>query len=124
LHYLAQCGDGILDPEEECDDGNRLNNDSCDWRCNEESTTLVLGTEIDFEKDTPDTRVSPYQLGPNSAYFPQYPTGQQLPYQLPLAQLRPLIQTQGPVGDTGPAAVAVIGAGAAAGFSWIRRKKR
>jgi predicted permease len=77
-----------------------------------------------FEKDTPDTRVSPYQLGPNSAYFPQYPTGQQLPYQLPLAQLRPLIQTQGPVGDTGPAAVAVIGAGAAAGFSWIRRKKR
>jgi cysteine-rich repeat protein len=27
------CGDGILDPGEECDDGNRLNGDECDWAC-------------------------------------------------------------------------------------------
>lgn len=27
------CGDGVLDPDEECDDGNRLDGDDCDWRC-------------------------------------------------------------------------------------------
>ena len=27
------CGDGILDPGEECDDWNRLNSDGCDWLC-------------------------------------------------------------------------------------------
>ena len=27
------CGDGVLDPGEECDDGNRMNGDGCDWSC-------------------------------------------------------------------------------------------
>ncbi|MBI4917477.1 MAG: hypothetical protein HY825_16680 [Acidobacteria bacterium] len=27
------CGDRVVDPGEECDDGNRLNGDSCDWQC-------------------------------------------------------------------------------------------
>jgi len=27
------CGDGVLDPGEECDDGNRMNGDGCDWAC-------------------------------------------------------------------------------------------
>ena len=27
------CGDGAVDPGEECDDGNRMNGDGCDWRC-------------------------------------------------------------------------------------------
>jgi hypothetical protein len=56
--------------------------------------------------------------------FPQYPNFKQLPNQLPLAQLQPLIQSQAPIGDTGPAAVAIVGAGAAAGWSWMRRKRR
>lgn len=43
---------------------------------------------------------------------------------LPFAQLQALAQGQAPVGDTGPAAVVVIGSGAAAGFSWMRRKRR
>ena len=42
----------------------------------------------------------------------------------PLAQLQPLVQSRGPVGDTGPAAVAVVGAGAAAGIGWMRRRRR
>ena len=118
----ARCGDSVLDSAEICDDGNRLNGDGCDRFCR-------------IEKDTQDTlvasEVTPY--GQNLAInrqvqtqfgFPRYPNYQQLPYQLPLAQLQPLIQSQGPIGDTGPAAVAIIGAGAAAGFSWIRRKRR
>jgi cysteine-rich repeat protein len=27
------CGNGVLDPDEECDDGNRLDGDDCDWLC-------------------------------------------------------------------------------------------
>ena len=52
---------------------------------------------------------------------PRYPSAL---YQFPLAQLQPLIQSRGPIGDTGPAAVAVIGAGAAAGFGWMRRRRK
>ncbi|MBN1774148.1 MAG: DUF4215 domain-containing protein [Deltaproteobacteria bacterium] len=29
----ATCGDGIVAPGEECDDGNRMNDDGCDWSC-------------------------------------------------------------------------------------------
>lgn len=31
--YVAQCGNGIVDEGEECDDWNRLNGDGCDWKC-------------------------------------------------------------------------------------------
>jgi cysteine-rich repeat protein len=51
----------------------------------------------------------------------QYPSA---PYQLPLAQLRPLIQGTAPIGDTGPASVAVVASGMAAGIGWMRRKKK
>jgi hypothetical protein len=64
-----------------------------------------------------------YQL-PTQFGFPQYLNFQQLPYQLPLAQLQPLMQTQAPIGDTGPAAAVIVASGAAAGFGWIRRKRR
>jgi cysteine-rich repeat protein len=30
---VVTCGDGVLDPGEECDDGNRMNGDECDWAC-------------------------------------------------------------------------------------------
>ncbi len=30
---LAVCGDGVLDPGEECDDGNLINNDFCSNNC-------------------------------------------------------------------------------------------
>lgn len=33
LPYVPQCGNGIIDPGEECDDRNRLNGDGCDWLC-------------------------------------------------------------------------------------------
>jgi cysteine-rich repeat protein len=113
---LARCGDGIVDSAELCDDGNLLPNDGCDRYCRtEEGPVTVVASEY-----TPPAEVQQ----PQQYQFPNQPSYQQLPYQLPLAQLRPLIQTQGPIGDTGPAAVAVIGAGAAAGVGWMRRRKR
>ncbi|MBN1773080.1 MAG: hypothetical protein JXB32_17570 [Deltaproteobacteria bacterium] len=44
------CGDGVLDPDEECDDGNRLDGDDCDWLCR-----LGPGEPVD---DTPDPSVA------------------------------------------------------------------
>ncbi len=43
------CGDGVLDRDEECDDGNRLDGDDCDWLCR-----LGPGEPVD---DTPDPSV-------------------------------------------------------------------
>ncbi|MFH2006840.1 MAG: myxococcus cysteine-rich repeat containing protein [bacterium] len=31
------CGDGVVHPREECDDGNTVNGDGCDWQCFTES---------------------------------------------------------------------------------------
>ncbi len=59
-----------------------------------------------------------------SIAFPFRPNQQSLPYGLPIANLEPLVQSQGPVGDTGPAAVIIIGAGTATGWSWMRRRKK
>jgi cysteine-rich repeat protein len=121
---VSRCGDSILDDIETCDDGNRLNNDGCDRYCRIEHEY----EDDEYEQETQVANTLPYSQLPTpysrNVNFPQYPSYQQMPYQLPMAQLQPLIQAQGPIGDTGPAAVAVIGAGAAAGLSWIRRKRK
>ncbi len=126
---LSRCGDGVLDSAELCDDGNRLNGDGCDRYCKKESDDSAVPeeTQVAAETTPPEQLLNgqfPNYQQPTQFGFPQYPNFQQLPYQLPLAQLQPRIQSRGPVGDTGPAAVAVIGAGAAAGIGWIRRKRR
>lgn len=134
---LGYCGDGIVDTGEECDDGNRLNGDSCDRQCKtgtQSGVQVAVGAqasssapvEIGFNTSAPSYVGAQQQQLQNWPYgipFPYQPSTQGAQYQLPLAQLQPLIQGTAPVGDTGPAAVAVIGAGAAAGLSWMRRKK-
>jgi cysteine-rich repeat protein len=48
------CGDAILDANEECDDGNRVNGDGCDWQCLQEQcgNGRLEGNE---QCDPPDT---------------------------------------------------------------------
>lgn len=127
---FGSCGDAIVDSDEECDDGNKVHGDGCtaDCRVETQPSAPQLLTEEPLNivlSEYTANAVSPSgNLGTQEYGFPEYPNMQQLPYQLPLAQLQPLIQSKSPAGDTGPAAVAVIGAGAAAGVSWIRRKKR
>jgi cysteine-rich repeat protein len=128
---ISHCGDGILDSVEICDDGNRVNDDGCDRYCRTEQTLVAGDVTVDFpETSTANVLGVQQQQQYQNPYnqqqfgFPQHPNYQQLPYQLPLAQLQPLIQTQGPIGDTGPAAVAVVASGMAAGMGWIRRRKR
>ena len=122
---LARCGDWVIDPSETCDDGNRVNLDGCDRYCRTEGSMIAsdrtgINSQFSAFGNLPQVQFpNMQQLG-----FPQYPNFKQLPNQLPLAQLQPLIQSQAPIGDTGPAAVAIVGAGAAAGWSWMRRKRR
>ena len=107
-----KCGDGIKDPLEECDDRNSVDGDGCSAICIIEVDEPV--------RERPTIVAGEIQ----NVQFPQMPFMMQPPMQLPLAQLQPLIAPQGVAGETGPAAVAVIGAGAAGGWSWMRRKKR
>jgi cysteine-rich repeat protein len=120
----SRCGDGVLDAVELCDDGNRINGDGCDRYCTVEDGKLGVTVIASDTTQQLSQAQGGYQMLQQQFGFPQYPNFQQLPYQLPLAQLQPLMQSQAPMGDTGPAGVAVIGAGAAAGWSWMRRKKR
>jgi cysteine-rich repeat protein len=172
---LPRCGDSIIDNEfyEECDDGNRLNDDGCNRHCEKEESieiafsdtpkSQIAGEQISFIHSLSPQQQSQLLLGMNIPptqsnidllkqgkiklsdqqtmvlaqqmrslhalpYQMPYQSPYQMPYQssyqIPLAQLRPLVQSRGPIGDTGPAAVAVIGAGAAAGIGWMRRRKK
>lgn len=139
---MSRCGDGILDSQELCDDGNRRNSDGCDRYCRVEDsdtpgvTVIASDTTVQFPQYPGQVAADaqqqqyPYQFNqqpvgsPQYSQFPQYPNYQQLPYQLPLAQLQPLISPQGVAGETGPAAVAVVASGMAAGLGWARRRRR
>ena len=132
-----RCGDGIHDLSETCDDGNMLDGDSCPWNCG--SARVIAGMSevaglsglISFPgfHGTPDAMgrvLGSYSLDPitGEPYYPTVPGTQVLPWQLPLASVQQTATSRAPIGDTGPAAVAVIAAGAASGVAWMRRKRR
>lgn len=135
----ARCGDGVLDSSEICDDGNQSNGDGCDFFCNIEAgdpgiTVIGSPTNTDdvinisfpalpgvLQPHVPANVPSVYQQPP---VLPTLPNIQSLPMQIPLAQFQPLIESHGPAGKTGPAAVAIIGAGIAGGVGWIRKRGR
>lgn len=94
---LARCGDLILDTlqGEQCDDGNGVGGDGCNRQCLLERPAPPEDIVRVF--DLPVT--SPPLL---TAMLPPHP----------------------PVGSTGPAAVAVMACGAAAGMAWMRRRRK
>ena len=124
----ARCGDAVIDSGESCDDGNLLPGDGCSRICQlEPGAGLIYGQS--------GIGQSPYGIGPwgsqlgtplpfGQGQIPQYPNSQPLPYNLPLAQIAATTSDGGPYGDTGRVAAAVMASGAAAGFAWVRRKRR
>lgn len=107
---FPRCGDRVRDLSESCDDGNRLNGDGCSANCTIEQGAA---TTIAFPgQESPYGIINPLQ-------FASVPWGQR-----PWAMLQSIATSRPPVGDTGPAAVAVIASGAAAGFAYMRRKRR
>jgi hypothetical protein len=51
----AACGDGTLDPGEDCDDGNTLPGDCCAANCTFEAAGTACGDPSDTECDNPDS---------------------------------------------------------------------
>ncbi|TSC58666.1 MAG: hypothetical protein Greene041619_376 [Candidatus Peregrinibacteria bacterium Greene0416_19] len=100
---VARCGDGIIDEKEQCDDRNRRDADGCSRYCRAEQPAPedILSQTIDLP--LPGARSS--ARGDT-------------------ATLTPIAISHPAAGQTGPAAVAIMVAGAAAGFAWIRRRRR
>jgi len=105
---IAGCGDGILDtPLEICDDGNTRNGDGCSQVCQRERGAPVAtlpGQVIELPFLPGNGSVIGSVTNP-SGVAPSTPVPSSTP-------------------DTGPAALAVMAAGAAAGYSWMRRKRK
>ena len=92
-----RCGDGILDAGEECDDGNLYAGDGCDRLCKKEvAPPPVLPATVITLPGQPG--VPPSQVAPPRPGQPQ-------------------------LSDQGPAAIAVMAAGAAAGYAFMRRRR-
>ncbi len=110
-----RCGDGITDtPLEQCDDGNLVRNDGCSPTCQPERTaptqTLPATTiELPFTTKDPGSEIGDRgsEVGaiPNQPNAPTVPNSPNIPS----------------TPDTGPAALAVMLAGAAAGWAFRKR---
>ncbi len=102
---LTRCGDQVVDGirGEQCDDGNGIDGDGCSVSCtieqfagNPSSVGVLPGSliELPFAPGTP---------------------GQ--------GSVLPNVPAHGPVGDTGPEAIAIMAAGASAGYTWMKMRK-
>ncbi len=106
----SRCGDRVLDSAEQCDDGLLNGNpvvSSCDLLCRRSTYGSPDNPNLAQTIDLP--------LLPGQFINPL--TGQVESSISTIATSRP------PAGQTGPAALAAMAAGAAAGWAWIRRRR-
>ncbi len=113
----GRCGDNVLDrPLEACDDGNALPGDGCNALCQVEPGGANAGATAGATAGGLAT--VPFQ--PGGAQAGQGGTrGGDLG-----GIVRPRPPSGGDLSDSGPATVAVMAAGAAAGYAWVRRRWR
>lgn len=135
------CGDGKVDPGEECDQG-KENSDRPDASCR---TTCKLSKCGDGLLDTNEEcddgnlfagddcndlcRIAMPISMMTGRGFPVFPDLPQLPgvtgvAGMPWAASMPTAPLHSPVGDTGPAILVMMAGSAAAGMAFIRRRKR
>ena len=65
-----------------------------------------------------------YVRMPDGRILPLPPSGQIPAGAVLLGQIQPITTSHPAAGDTGPAAVSLVAAGAASGIAYIRRKRR
>lgn len=93
------CGNGTLEEGEQCDDGNNAYGDGCTPLC-------VLGNTLARVEVAANVAIQmPFGTGPGYGSTLHAGAGDGL-------------------SDTGPATVAVMAAGAAAGAAWVRRRRK
>lgn len=109
---LGRCGDGILDtPLEFCDDGNMFAGDGCSPQCQVERTAAVQTGILPAQ-----VIELPFQPGGQVSYIPG--VGYVPPSTLAPGAPQPPTTT-----DTGPAAIAIMAAGASVGYAWMKRRR-
>lgn len=101
----AACGDGVVTFPEQCDDANRRNGDRCSDHCRIERG--MIGQPL-------AAQVIDLSFVP-SGFHPATPG----PAVMPGSDV-----AHAPVGQTGPATLAIMAAGAALGGAWMRRRRR
>ncbi len=117
---LRSCGDGILDaPAEACDDGNTVSGDACSNICKLER--LASGNEP--SQTLPAQIIDlPFQSGVRTAPPNTVPGGY---YEEQVMGIGSASGSGEPPANaqTGPAAVAIMVSGAAAGYAYMRRRR-
>lgn len=131
-----QCGDGVQDAGEQCDDGNVIDTDGCTGQCRAVQVQSIMGSGGSGSPCAGNTQCASgiCQSGACEGMPPGASciTGAQCvsgscnsgacsPTETQVANLT---GGHAPAGETGPAAVAVMGAGAAAGWAWMKRRRR
>ena len=116
------CGNGKVDPGEECDQG-RGNNDYMSDRCRTDCRNPSCGDGVADRNEQCDdgNRVG----GDGCDRFCRIEV-RTVTIDLPLTPLTAsaIAQRHPPAGKTGPGAIAVMTAGAAAGWAWMRKKRK
>jgi len=112
----AHCGDAIVDQGEECDAGGM--NGTAGSLCNSFCQVRSFDPEdLQPSAGDPVTTIELPYLGPDGKPM----TGAAPPV---TANITPISTNHPPVGESGPAAIAIMAAGAAAGWAYVRRRRR
>jgi cysteine-rich repeat protein len=126
--------DGVQDAGEQCDDGNTDDRDGCTSSCVIAEVQSIIGTGGSGAPCTDHSQCASgaCQTGACEGFPPGVPciAGAQCVSGACQSGACTFTNSQvadltghAPAGDTGPAALAVMGAGAAAGWAWMRRRK-
>ena len=116
------CGDGKLDAGEQCDFG-KANSNRPNAFCQEDCSLPRCGDKtLEVNEECDDGNLLPNDGCDRLCRLEQFRALPSLPYAS--TTQRPLQPTHAPVGDTGPATLAVMAAGASAGWGWVRRRRR
>lgn len=109
---LPRCGDGVLSDGEECEDGNTFSDDGCSSVCRPDKATRVKAVVIDLPISPLTGTVT------NTPGTIQTPGGNR-----DNPMVRQAATSHAPAGETGPASIGIMAAGAAAGWAWVRRRR-
>lgn len=120
------CGDGVLTAPEECDDGNPEPGDGCSPLCQKElpvcgNARFEPGEQCD-DGNRDDADGCNTQCKTVAPPKPAAPLVAQVIPPAPISYS--YIPIPAPIADTGPAAIAIMASGAAAGVGWMRRRRK
>lgn len=130
---VPACGDGVLEAGEECDlgKGNGTPGSTCDIACQRVAPIVAVCGNGKLEQgedcDNGASNGAPNDTCDTTCHRAEAVAGASLGWQYHGAGPASVVQlaiTHAPQGQTGPETVIVMVSGAAAGFAWLRRKRK